>query len=159
MARMCRWSLCDGTMDLVNFYQIAPRIGTAGHPKPEDFPAIAAAGYQVVVNLAPHDADDAIADEGTLISAAGMSYIHLPVPWDAPTADHLKTFIGLMDGLQHKQVLVHCQVNARASAFMLKYLTFKGVSETDATTPLMEKWKPQMDDTWKAFLALDEGAL
>ena len=159
MARMCRWSLCDGTMDLVNFHQITPRIGTAGHPKPEDFPAIAAAGYQVVVNLAPHDADDAIADEGTLISAAGMSYIHLPVPWDAPTADHLKTFIGLMDGLQHKQVLVHCQVNARASAFMLKYLTFKGVSETDATTPLMEKWKPQMDDTWKAFLALDEGVL
>jgi hypothetical protein len=37
---------------------------------------------------------------------------------------------------------------------MLKYLTFKGVSEAEATTPFMVKWKPQMDETWKAFLAL-----
>jgi rhodanese-related sulfurtransferase len=78
------------------------------------------------------------------------------VPWEAPTADHLKSFIGIMDALADKKVLVHCQVNARVSAFMLKYLTFKGVSEAEATTPLMVKWKPQMDDTWKAFLALSK---
>lgn len=143
-------------MKLLNFHQITPRIGTAGHPKPEDFPAIAAAGYQVIINLAMHDADDAIAEEGSLVSKAGMSYFHLPVPWEAPTADHLKTFIGIMDALDDKQVLVHCQVNARVSAFMLKYLTFKGVSEANATTPLMQKWKPQMDDNWKAFLALTQ---
>lgn len=143
-------------MKLVNFHQFTPRIGTAGHPKPEDFLGIAAAGYQVIINLAMHDADDAIAEEGSLVSKAGMSYFHLPVPWEAPTADHLKTFIGIMDALDDKQVLVHCQVNARVSAFMLKYLTFKGVSEANATTPLMQKWKPQMDDNWKAFLALTQ---
>ena len=143
-------------MELLNFHQITPRIGTAGHPKAKDFASIAAEGYEVVINLAMHDADDAIAEEGSLVSKAGMSYFHLPVPWEAPTADHLKTFIGIMDALDDKKVLVHCQVNARVSAFMLKYLTFKGVAEADATTPLMEKWKPQMDDTWKAFLALSE---
>ena len=143
-------------MDLRNFHQITPRIGTAGHPNPEDFSAIAAAGYEVVINLAMHDADDAIADEGRLVSAAGMSYIHLPVPWEAPTAAHLKQFCRLMDALDDKKILVHCQVNARVSAFMLKYLTFKGVSEADATTPLMVKWKPQMDDIWKAFLSIDK---
>ena len=143
-------------MKLLNFHQITPRIGTAGHPKAEDFASIAAEGYEVVINLAVHDADDAIAEEGSLVSKAGMSYFHLPVPWEAPTADHLKTFIGIMDALDDKKVLVHCQVNARVSAFMLKYLTFKGVAEADATTPLMQKWKPQMDDTWKAFLALSE---
>ena len=143
-------------MKLKNFHRFTPRIGTAGHPKPEDFLGIAAAGYQVIINLAMHDADDAIAEEGSLVSKAGMSYFHLPVPWEAPTADHLKTFIGIMDALDDKQVLVHCQVNARVSAFMLKYLTFKGVSEANATTPLMQKWKPQMDDNWKAFLALTQ---
>ena len=61
-----------------------------------------------------------------------------------------------MDALDDKKILVHCQVNARVSAFMLKYLTFQGVSEADATTPLMVKWKPQMDETWKAFLAIDK---
>jgi len=44
-------------MDLMHFHQITPRIGTAGHPKPADFPAIAAAGYEVVINLAMHDAE------------------------------------------------------------------------------------------------------
>ncbi|MGB2447704.1 MAG: protein tyrosine phosphatase family protein [Parvibaculales bacterium] len=143
-------------MELLNFHQITPRIGTAGHPKATDFPSIAAEGYEVVINLAMHDADDAIAEEGSLVSKAGMSYFHLPVPWEAPTVDHLKTFIGIMDALEDKKILVHCQVNARVSAFMLKYLTFKGVAETEATTPLMEKWLPQMDDNWKAFLALSE---
>lgn len=143
-------------MELLNFHQITPRIGTAGHPKATDFPSIAAEGYEVVINLAMHDADDAITEEGSLVSKAGMSYFHLPVPWEAPTADHLKTFIGIMDALEDKKILVHCQVNARVSAFMLKYLTFKGVAETEATTPLMEKWLPQMDDNWKAFLALSE---
>ena len=146
-------------MELRNFHQITPRIGTAGHPKPEDFETIAAEGYEVVINLAMHDADDAIADEGRLVSAAGMSYIHLPVPWEAPTADHLRQFCRLMDALDDKKILVHCQVNARVSAFMLKYLTFQGVSEADATTPLMDKWKPQMDDTWKAFLAIDKSEI
>ena len=146
-------------MDLLNFHQITPHIGTAGHPRPEDFATIAAAGYQVVVNLALHDSDDAIADEGSLVAREGMSYIHMPVVWAQPTAAHLKQFCRLMDALGDKKVLVHCQVNARVSAFMFKYLTFKGVSEADATTPLMQQWLPQMDDTWKAFMALDESEL
>ena len=146
-------------MQLRNFYQITPRIGTAGHPKAEDFTSIAAEGYEVVINLAMHDADDAIADEGRLVSAAGMSYIHLPVPWEAPTADYLRQFCRLMDALADKKILVHCQVNARVSAFMLKYLTFQGVSEADATTPLMVKWQPQMDETWKAFLAIEKSQI
>ena len=140
----------------MNFHQITSNIGTSGHPKPADFEVIAAQGYQVIVNLAMHDADDAIAEEGSLVSKAGMSYVHLPVPWDAPTADHLKTFIGIMDALEGKNVLVHCQVNACVSAFMFKYLTFKGVSQAEARTPLMDKWLPQMDATWKAFLALEK---
>lgn len=141
-------------MDLLNFHQFTPLIGSAGHPKADDFASIAATGYQVVINLAMHDADDAIDEEGSLVSKAGMTYIHLPVPWEAPTGEHLKMFIGIMDTLADKKIFVHCQVNARVSAFMFKYLTFNGVSEADATSPLMQKWLPQMDDTWKAFLAL-----
>lgn len=47
-------------MDLVNFHKFTPLIGSAGHPKADDFTTIAAAGYEVVINLAMHDADDAI---------------------------------------------------------------------------------------------------
>ena len=110
----------------------------------------------MVINLAMHDADDAIAEERSLVNKAGISYFHLPVPWEAPTADHLKTFIGIMDALEDRKILLNCQVNARVAAFMLKYLTFKGVAKPEETTPLMERWKPQMDDTWKSFLTLSK---
>jgi len=142
--------------NLPNFYQITERIGTAGHPKRDDFAPIAGAGVEVVVNLAMHDSDDAIADEGALVSAQGMDYIHMPIPFDAPTAAHLGQFCRLMDALENRQVLVHCQVNARVSAFMFKYLTLtKGIDEEAATTPILTQWLPHMDDVWKGFLAIE----
>ena len=76
-------------MELLNFHQVTSNIGTSGHPKPADFEMIAAQGYQVIVNLAMHDADDAIAEEGSLVSKAGMSYCLLytsPSPRDLSTS-------------------------------------------------------------------------
>ena len=142
-------------MLLRNFHLLTPRIGTSGQPKAEDFAPLAFEGYAVVVNLAMPDSDDAIAHEGQLVSAQGMSYIHLPVPFEAPTAAHLSQFCRLMEALEGQKILVHCQVNARVSAFMFKYLTLlKGVAPPQATTPLLTKWMPQMDDVWRDFLAL-----
>ena len=139
-------------MKISNFYQLTPSIGTAGYPKPEDFSRIAAEGYRVVINLAMHDAPDAVDEEGALVSKEGMVYVHIPVPFDNPTAEHFRIFKECMDAFADKKVFVHCQLNLRVAAFMLKYLTAKGVSEEDATTPAMTKWKPSMDDAWKAFL-------
>jgi hypothetical protein len=60
-----------------------------------------------------------------------------------------------MEALEGRKILVHCQVNARVSAFMFQYLTLtQGVSEAEATTPLLTKWLPQMDAVWQGFLAI-----
>ena len=142
-------------MPLKNFHLLTPMIGTCGQPKAEDFALLAGEGYEVVVNLAMADSDDAIAEEGQLVSAQGMSYLHMPVPFDAPTAEHLRQFCRLMEALEGRKILVHCQVNARVSAFMFQYLTLtKGASEAEATTPLLTKWLPQMDAVWQGFLAI-----
>ena len=142
-------------MPLKNFHLLTPMIGTSGQPRAEDFALLAGEGYEVVVNLAMADSDDAIAEEGQLVSAQGMSYPHMPVPFDAPTAEHLRQFCRLMEALEGRKILVHCQVNARVSAFMFQYLTLtKGASEAEATTPLLTKWLPQMDAVWQGFLAI-----
>lgn len=140
-------------MQLRNFHLLTPLIGTCGQPKAEDFEGLASEGYEVVINLAMPDSDDAIANEGQLVSAQGMSYIHLPIPFEAPTAAHLSQFCRLMEALEGQKILVHCQVNARVSAFMFKYLTLlKGVREPQATTPLLAQWLPQINDVWQGFL-------
>ena len=139
----------------VNFFQITDRIGTAGQPTKEQLQELPDAGFTTVVNLAMHDSDNAIREEGNIVASLGMSYIHLPVPFDAPRAHHLKKFFGVMDILKEEKVFVHCAVNARVSAFVYKYLTLKrNVSPENAKTPLLLKWEPRMDDEWKKILAL-----
>lgn len=139
--------------DILNYHPLTPEIATSGQPTPEQFRSIAADGYQAVINLAMPDSDDALANEGSLVTGLGMSYHHIPVPFEAPTEAHLEQFTGLLQALAGRKVWVHCQVNARVSAFMYRYLReTRGVDEEAATTPLLRKWRPRMDSVWRAFL-------
>ena len=141
---------------LINFFQIAKNVGTAGQPTGDQFSDIAKAGYSTVVNLAMHDSDNAIPEEGNIVTSLGMTYIHMPVPFDAPTVDHVRKFFGIMDALGNENVFVHCAVNARVSAFMHRYLTLrKGVSSAQATSPLLQQWLPEMDLSWKSIMELE----
>ncbi len=141
-----------------NFVAIDERIGTAGQPTREQFPLIAAAGYLHVVNLAMPDHRESIHDEGTLVTALGMSYIHLPVPFDAPTPEHMRRFCDIMDALSGEKVFIHCIMNYRVSAFLYLYFKYwRGYSEAKARSPMFEHWQP--DPVWQALLAWDAGML
>lgn len=144
----------------LNCYQITENVGTSGQPSKEQLADIARMGYEVVVNLAMPDSDKAIPDEGSVVAGLGMAYFHIPVPFDNPTAAHLKIFCGIMSVLEGKKVWAHCAVNARVSAFMFHYLTkVRGVPEEEATSPFLKNWRPLMNEAWQAFMALGRGAL
>ncbi|XOV84423.1 MAG: protein tyrosine phosphatase family protein [bacterium] len=141
--------------DILNFVQLTPNVGTSGQPLAHQFQQIADAGYKTVINLAMADSDNAVANEGNLVAAAGMSYIHLPVDFAAPTAEHAQRFAGLMQVVESEPVFVHCAMNLRVSAFMYLYLRHvKGYDEAAATSPMIEKWAPRMDTVWRNFLQL-----
>jgi len=139
---------------ILNYFQITDHIGIAGQPSADQFPDIARANYTAVINLAMAESSNAVAEEGDIVTSLGMKYIHIPVPWDAPTIDHLKQFFVVMDELGDKPVFVHCAANYRASAFVHQYLVLrKGVSSEQATSPILRKWLPEMDENWKPILA------
>ena len=141
--------------DLLNFHQITDFVGTSGQPTNEQFQTIAKSGYKVVVNLGMHDSDNVLTEEGNIVASIGMNYIHIPVPFDAPSASHLKDFFNVMNAFEGKKIFVHCVVNARVSAFMYQYLTLiKGLDTDTSTSPLLEKWLPSMDGNWKSILEL-----
>jgi protein tyrosine phosphatase (PTP) superfamily phosphohydrolase (DUF442 family) len=141
--------------NILNLHQTSESLCTAGQPATDQFSEIAKEGYSAVINLAMHNSEGAIADEGNIVCAQGMSYFHIPVPFDAPNAKQLKQFFGVMDGLAGEKVFVHCVVNARASAFTYKYLTLKaGKSSEQASSPLLTQWLPTMSDAWKSVMAL-----
>ena len=140
----------------VNTYELTDRITTSGQPTAAHIHAIADNGFEVLVNLAMHDSENALETEGSLAASLGMNYVNIPVPFDEPDETHLREFVGIMETFSEKKVWVHCAVNARVSAFMYQYLTqVKGWNADDATTPLMTKWRPKMDDAWQEFMDIE----
>ncbi len=145
---------------ILNFVQLTPTIATAGQPTAEQFAQIAAAGHVAVVNLAVPDSHNAVANEGSLVTATGMVYVQIPVKWEAPTLADLRRFLRTMRTFEGERVFVHCAMNMRVSAFMYHYLTVeKGLPPEAARSPILEKWAPKMDEVWKAFLAIPPEAI
>ncbi len=139
---------------IYHYERVTDTIASSGQPTPDQFQDIKDAGYQAVVNLALPDSDNAIANEGSLVTALEMSYFHIPVKFDDPTPEDLKTFSGLMDALAEHKVWVHCVVNARVSAFLYVYLhQIKGLPASACRTQLLERWEPQMDEVWQRFIS------
>ena len=146
--------------DVINFFQITDAIGTGGQPSVSQLHDIAQNDYDVVINLATHNSENAIENEGSIVASLGMTYIHIPVPFEAPTPEHLRKFFGFMNGLSEEKIFVHCAVNARVSAFVFKYLTLeRKMQAEEATTPLLAQWLPQMNLIWKNFLSIEKSDL
>jgi protein tyrosine phosphatase (PTP) superfamily phosphohydrolase (DUF442 family) len=145
--------MTEGLDQVFNYVQLTDTVGTSGQPTREQFAAIAAAGYEAVVNLALPTSDRAIADEGNVVTALGMRYFHFPVRFERPTTEDLKLFVETMRMLDGRRVWVHCVVNARVSAFMYQYLRLeKGVSDGAARSPILDAWMPRMDDVWRGLI-------
>ena len=141
-----------------NFCALTPKVATAGQPRREHFPLIAEAGFDCVINLALPEHPDSLADEGALVAGLGMSYCHLPVPFDAPAPTHLRRFCALLEAMREQRLFVHCIMNYRVSAFMYLYLMHvEGYAERDARSPIFERW--QIETQWQALMEMDSTAL
>ena len=107
----------------------------------------------MIINLAMPEHKQSICTEGSLVTTLGMTFIHIPVPFDAPSENHYREFTGYMDALKDRKVWVHCIVNARVSAFFFRYLQeVRGFSALKAASPLLKTWMPEMDEVWKEFV-------
>ena len=145
-----------GIQDILNFHQMTDDIAIGGQPTAGQLSHIADEGYSVVVNLATHESNSAIPEEGRIIASMGLSYVHIPVPIEAPTPNHVRKFFKVMDSLDGEKVFVHCASSGRVSAFMHRYMMLKkGASPEEATSPLLQRWMPRMDETWKSILKLE----
>ncbi|MES1203717.1 MAG: protein tyrosine phosphatase family protein [Pseudomonadota bacterium] len=100
------------------FVNLADDIGTSGQPTREQFAEIAAAGYEAIVNLALPISDNAIPDEGAIVTGLGMVYFHVPVIFESPTTDDLRLFLNVMHALEGRKKWVHCAAPARLGVLL-----------------------------------------
>jgi protein tyrosine phosphatase (PTP) superfamily phosphohydrolase (DUF442 family) len=140
--------------NICNYVRLTDTIATSGQPLEHEFGDIAHSGFVAVINLAMPNSHNAIPEEGGIVAARGMSYFHIPVPFEAPATEHLRQFIAVMEMLKGRPVWAHCALNYRVSAFMRLYQRLTdGVPAEVGQSVMFERWQP--DAVWRRFLDTD----
>ncbi len=139
--------------EIYNFRRVDERVVTGGQPTEEQLGDVAAAGVEAVVNIATDDPRYSLDDEQATVTGLDMVYHHVPVDWDAPTAEDYAAFSKIMDELADRQVLVHCAANFRVTAFYSLYGMEKlGWSAAEADAFIAATWTPAEYEPWPGFI-------
>jgi protein tyrosine phosphatase (PTP) superfamily phosphohydrolase (DUF442 family) len=104
-----------------NVVEISPRLVTSGQPSAEALASLKALGFEADIYLAPPTVSDAVRDEPLIVTRQGLTFVNIPIHFDNPTEADFETFSGVLTGLGQRKVLVHCQVNMRASSMVFLY--------------------------------------
>lgn len=138
--------------DIRNYTRVSDQLASAGQIGYDQIPLLDDAGYDVVVNLAIAD-EERNGREGFLVTQEGLTYVHIPVEWQAPTLDHVEQFLNVMRANEGRKVFVHCFANMRATAFVYLYRTLVlGEPEADARATMLEVWNPDENDAWRELI-------
>ena len=139
--------------EIYNFLALSESLFTGGMPTAEQLSDAAQHSVDVVINLAPHEVSNALPNEAALAASLGMQYINIPVNWSTPTKDGLDRFIEAMDKNKDRKILVHCQANFRATAFMSMYRILRQGWKADEAMEVMHKiWDEEDYPMWKMFI-------
>jgi protein tyrosine phosphatase (PTP) superfamily phosphohydrolase (DUF442 family) len=133
-----------------NFLRIDEGLATSGMPQPADFAALRQEKFDVVINLAVPTSTNALPNEGELVSAQGMTYVNIPVNFQAPQREDFERFTRMMDACAGERVFVHCAMNMRVSAFVFLHRLRHGADRAAAEGDLKQIWEP--DGVWRDFL-------
>ena len=134
-----------------NYRAADATLGTSGLPTAEQLGAIARAGFDTVINLAPYDPGRSLPDEVGVAASLGLGYVHIPVPFGAPEREQLVSFFDAMAEHAGERVWVHCFANMRVSAFVGLHRVLRLGWEPEPAFALMRGvWEP--DAVWSAFI-------
>ena len=138
-------------MQVTNFLAIDDSLATSGQPGPEQLRDMANLGFNTVVNLALPTSDNALANEGAIVTGLGMNYVHIPVVWEDPRAEQFDVFSAVMNSHKSGKIWVHCALNMRVSVFVYLYRRLHlNVPEPVAEQTLHEIWQP--NSVWNDFI-------
>jgi protein tyrosine phosphatase (PTP) superfamily phosphohydrolase (DUF442 family) len=138
-------------LDAPNVVPIDDHLVTSGQPTRESLAALKSEGFEAVIYLAPGDVVDAIADEGEILRAQGIEFVHVPMVFKAPAQAEVEQVARALDRLAGRKVLVHCQMNMRASTVTFLYrAAYRGVDPAKAYESVTRIWVPE--GSWKQLV-------
>jgi protein tyrosine phosphatase (PTP) superfamily phosphohydrolase (DUF442 family) len=149
-------------LEAPNVLPIRAELVCSGQPTPAALKGLGSLGFDAVLYLAPASVGDAVRDEPELLRAQGIEFAHVPMPWDAPTLAQVDQVLDTLTRWQgqKRKVLVHCQVNMRASSLVFLYRVLVGREPPErAWADVTRIWSP--NKTWAGLIqqALQRGGV
>ncbi len=134
-----------------NLIAIDAKLVTAGQPSAEWLATLAEQGFEAVIYLAPPTVGDAVREEPLIVGRQGLIWANLPIRFDRPADADYEAFAALLSSLRGKKVLVHCQVNMRASTLTFLYRVLAEKADPHkAWDKVAGVWTPQ--GPWKVLM-------
>jgi uncharacterized protein (TIGR01244 family) len=143
--------------DIRGWQRLSDRITTSGWLQAHDPERLAAIGVRHVINLAMPDHPEALPHAEAALAEHGISYTHIPVPFDAPSEEHYAAFVETLEAAE-RPLHVHCIANWRVSAFFYRWHRDAcGMPEAEARALMERQWSPERSDhpdapKWAAFI-------
>jgi protein tyrosine phosphatase (PTP) superfamily phosphohydrolase (DUF442 family) len=134
-----------------NVVPISPMLLTSGQPTEPALRALGRQGFQAVIYLAPSSVPDAIRHEPSLLAEQGIEFVHIPIPFGAPSEAHFEAVSAALNRLQGRKLLVHCQVNMRASTMVFLHRVIRNREDPAvAWEAVIRVWLPE--GAWKKLV-------
>lgn len=138
-------------LEAPNIVQISPQLVTSGQPTAASLRRLKDMGFGAVIYLAPETVPDAVPGESAILQAQGLGYVNIPVPFNRPTGEDVAAFEAALARFEGRKVLVHCQVNMRASSMVFLHRVVVGRERPEAAYDAVSQvWSPE--GPWKALI-------
>jgi len=134
-----------------NRVDVSATLTTSGQPTPAFLQTLKSQGFEVVIYLAPPTVGDAVAEEPKIVGRQGLVFVNIPMDFSNPTAADFQAFTRVMQAFAGRKVLVHCQMNFRASSlvFLHRAITLRE-PPGPAWESVQKAWVP--NPTWKKYI-------
>ncbi|WP_052128483.1 protein tyrosine phosphatase family protein [Neosynechococcus sphagnicola] len=144
----------DSIIQAPNVVPISASLVTSGQPTREALSKLSTQGFGAVIYLAPPTVHDAVAGEAEIIRSQGLDFVNIPIPFGKPTEADCESFVTAMNKIRDRKVLVHCQVNMRASSMTFLYRVIVDHEAPDQAYQAVAKvWSPE--GPWKKLLVTE----
>lgn len=98
-------------------YAITDSLVLAGQPNPKDWACLAENGFDTILNIRQDPQKAAL--QAKLAEAAGLKYIHLPLPAYELDPEHVAQFNRVISNPKNGKILFHCRSASRTGLLWL----------------------------------------
>jgi uncharacterized protein (TIGR01244 family) len=116
-------------------FTVTNNVVLAAQPRPDDWAELAGRGFKTVLNIRTDPAR--AAEQEKLATAAGLRYIHMPLPAYELEPQHLEAFNRAIEQPENGKIFFHCRSASRTGLiWMLKRTSQDGWTTAQAEAEL-----------------------